>query len=152
MATAEPAAAAAPAPVADNSPFDDSPQTRPWRSALVAPAFIAIAWAVGARVVGASGFFASVAGGLLLLLFVVAIYTDLRWRRIYNWTTYTAVLWAILLQVVSAVVPADASVSFAGHSTSFAGFLGCPPLRAMVAGFVVGFVVLLALFIVLNGG
>jgi len=52
---------------------------------------------------------ATVAGGVLLALLLVCTVTDLLWHKIYNWATYTAFLWAVILNVAADLILAGSS-------------------------------------------
>lgn len=60
---------------------------------------------------------------VLLLLTVVATYTDLRWHKIYNWTTYPGILLGIVLNAGLAVNSGRAVWEGLQHSLS--GFFLC---------------------------
>src|SRR5260370_33746270 len=81
------------------------PRVRTWGFALVLPGLLMIPWLALAREFGAKGIFGTAAGMVLALLLGTAAVTDLCRRRIFNWTTYSAALWALLLSLVGWVVP-----------------------------------------------
>jgi Flp pilus assembly protein protease CpaA len=89
-------------------------------------------------------------GLLLVLLLSSATVTDLLWRRIYNWTTYTALGWVVLLQLL---IPWFKEVE--GAMTGPCGshsLLGMLPWRDSLAGFAVGFAIMFVLYNVFRGG
>ena len=68
---------------------------------------------------------------LLFGLLLVATYTDVRWRKIYNWTTYPGILLAIVLSMTGSFLASSfasepSSVwGVATLSDSLLGFLAC---------------------------
>lgn len=51
-------------------------------------------------------------GAVLVLTLAISSYTDFRWRKILNWTTYPAVLWILGLSLLATLrMPADPVVS-----------------------------------------
>src|SRR5262249_11533535 len=86
-------AGSAPAPEAPVESSLSAPRTRPWRAALLAPLVLAWPWLAVTHDLGVPGVAASVNGLLLALLLGTTTVTDLLWHRIFNWTTYTVVLW-----------------------------------------------------------
>jgi Flp pilus assembly protein protease CpaA len=68
---------------------------------------------------------------LLFGFLVVATYTDVRWRKIYNWTTYSGILSAIALSLICSVfvqATAPDSLNMWGEvapSDSLLGLLSC---------------------------
>lgn len=79
-------------------------------------------------------------GFVLSALLATCTYTDLRWHRIPNWATYTALLWAFGLNVAGAVAgPAGSSwLGAIGPADSFWGATACffalLPLYAICRG------------------
>lgn len=79
-------------------------------------------------------------GFVLSALLVVCTYTDLRWHRIPNWATYTALLWALGLNAAGALAgPAGSSwLGAIGPANSFWGATACffalLPLYAICRG------------------
>src|SRR5262245_16917150 len=136
------------------------PTRRPWRAALLAPLVLAWPWLAVMHDLGVTGVAASVKGLLLALLLGTATVTDLLWHRIFNWTTYTAVLWVGALQVVAVCTP-EAGVPVPSVRTLFGGaadqarvreLLGLPAPEDSVAGLLVAFIVMLVLYSVFHGG
>jgi prepilin peptidase CpaA len=58
----------------------------------------------------------------LVAVLVVAVYTDWRWRRIYNWLTLPALLLGLVLSTVFGGLPA-LGMSLAGAGAAFGVFL-----------------------------
>src|SRR5262245_42371565 len=76
---------------------------RAWRVALLLPLVLGPLWILllGGLPLGTV---ATGAGMLLVLAAGAAAYTDLRWRKIYNWTTYSTFLWAVGLNIAAALI------------------------------------------------
>ncbi len=73
-----------------------------WIASLVGPTLLGAIWlASGLNRSTTLGF----AGAVLAQLLVVSVYTDLRFRKIPNWATYTAFGWALLINLVGHVLP-----------------------------------------------
>ncbi len=93
-----------------------------------------------------------VASSLLLLLLAVASFTDLRWHKIYNWTTYPGMLAALVINLIGTVIIAY------GAEHDWARWIGWipdtpSPLAASFLGWLVcGFVMLLCLVTFQIGG
>jgi Flp pilus assembly protein protease CpaA len=87
------------------------PRVRVWGLALVLPGLVMIPWLALAREFGVKGILGTAAGMVLALLLVTTAVTDLCWRRIFNWATYSAVLWALLLSLVGWGVPEQYEVT-----------------------------------------
>ena len=79
---------------------------------LVAGPVWCLAWsAYGSRIGTLSGF-------ILLSLLITSAITDIRRHRIYNWATYSAFLWALMINIVASAIPSAASAaSSAGVGT-----------------------------------
>src|SRR5262245_2356722 len=89
---------ALPDPVPAAAPERTIPRVLLWRLAWITPPVLALPWLAVARSLPVGPFFASLTGMLFVLLALVTTTTDLRWQRIYNWATYTAVGWMWILQ------------------------------------------------------
>jgi len=74
--------------------------------------------------------------GVLACLLVVCSYTDMRWRLIKNWATYTAVAVAFLINAASLAIPYEFDALGAVGFGSFAGFACC--FAFMMLTFVTG--------------
>lgn len=72
-----------------------------WRVAVVCPLLLGPLWSLALTPVLPGAQLATWSGAILVLLCGVSAYTDLRWHRIYNWATYTAFLWGVLLNVAA---------------------------------------------------
>lgn len=117
-----------------------------WRAALVAPAVLAPAWVAAGRALGVPPPLGTAAGATVALLLLTVVWTDLTARRIPNWTTYTAALWAAVLVALAAVLGDPPG------GTGAEPVFGSPPWDDALGGFIGGFVAMLFLFSVFGGG
>ena len=85
----------------------------------------------------------TVTGLVLSLLLVTATVTDLANRKIYNWTTYTAFVWAILINT-----PIN-QIAFAANTEAQLAAIG---LRQALTGGVVCFALMLVAYALARGG
>src|SRR5262249_60688054 len=101
---------------------------RAWQVALLAPLALGPAWMllVGDLNLGPAG---TLSGLILLLLGGTCACTDLRWRKIFNWATYSAFLWALVLNggatLLQVVAPASPLVAAEGSPLGHVGLTGC---------------------------
>ena len=72
------------------------PTYRPWQAAVLAPVLLALPWLGICRLVGAPPALGTMTTLVLVLVLSTATVTDLLWRRIFNWTTYTALAWGLV--------------------------------------------------------
>lgn len=72
-----------------------------WQVALVLPLLLGPLWAAALTPHWPEAHLATWSGAILLALVAACAYTDTRWHRIYNWATYTAFLWGILLNAAA---------------------------------------------------
>ena len=77
-------------------------RTNCWLLAVLVPLIAAPLWLAIASVVPAP--FLGISRLLLILVVLVSAATDISCRKIYNWTTYSAVLWAIAINVLPASI------------------------------------------------
>src|SRR3954452_16198596 len=120
--------------------FGPVPTHRPWRAAVLAPVLLALPWLVVSRLVGAPETLGTMTGLVLVLVLGTATVTDLLWRRIFNWTTYTALGWGLALHVAGLLPP---------PSTQWLGAL--PPSDALL-GLLTGFGLTFLAFLAFRGG
>ena len=68
-----------------------------------------------------------VSTAIVCCLLVVASYTDIRWRKVYNWTTYSGILAALVLNAGVTFWPGEPNrvLGFVGMAECFQGLLGC---------------------------
>lgn len=120
------------------------PCGRAWMVGAFLPLLLALPWLVLLRGAGEMG---TLRGLLLVLLLGIASVTDLLWRRIYNWTTYTIFGWVVLLQILSIALGGENALA-----SSFVTSLGMLPWRESLMGFVAGFAILFVLYNLFRGG
>lgn len=90
-----------------------------WLAAAIVPLLIAPLWfALPVDFLTPARTFA---GLVLVLLLVCTSFTDLKSRKIYNWASYTAAVWGLLL----CVLPHPFSTGSIGLVQSVSGFLTC---------------------------
>ncbi len=90
-----------------------------WWAAAVSPLVIAPVWfALPQKLLGPLQTFS---GLLLVLLLAGASFSDLSRRKIYNWATYTALLWAVAINIL----PGVQTIGAIGLSSSLSGAAVC---------------------------
>lgn len=114
-----------------------------WWAALVGPALVSPIWIGLNRLVAIDWPepLPTATGAILVLTLSAVIVTDLRSRRIPNWATYTASIWAALLVGLSAIFGESAPPIF-----------GTPSPAEAFGGFLLGFFAMLLLFSIFGGG
>ena len=85
---------------------------------------------------------------LLLVLLSIATVTDIRWRKIFNWTTYSGIVIAFLLSFVASWF----DTAFMRQSTAALVVGDIVPLRDCVAGFVGCGMAMLVCYVMFAGG
>ena len=106
-----------------------------WRIAAISPVLFAPIWlALPQQTFGALRTFS---GLLLVLLLVSSTVTDLSQRKIFNWTTYTACVWALAINALP---------------SSFASTTGAIGLSNSLPGASVCFLVMLFPYMLARGG
>jgi Flp pilus assembly protein protease CpaA len=70
-----------------------------WLVALLLPLVVGPIWCFGWR--GSIGWLGTLAGFVLLATLLASAITDIKYQRIYNWTTYTAFVWALAINIVA---------------------------------------------------
>ena len=93
--------------------------------ALVTPLALAPAWVLLTGRMESP--VSSVSGFVLLLLLVTCSITDLRQRKIYNWATYSAGVWALMINMAPEVFGAQTAKTLGaiGLQQSLLGGIGC---------------------------
>ena len=81
-----------------------------WHAAWLLPALLGPTWAVLLGRMHASTTVASVTGFIMVCLLAATSYTDLRWKRIPNWATYSAVLWALAINAFASLTLGPESI------------------------------------------
>jgi Flp pilus assembly protein protease CpaA len=120
--------------------FGPVPTHRPWRAAVLAPVLLALPWLGICRLTGAPEALGTMTALVLVLVLGTATVTDLLWRRIFNWTTYTALAWGLVLHVAGLLpIPGQE-------------WLGALPLSTAIQGLLMGFGLTLLAFLAFRGG
>ncbi|HEX4412724.1 MAG TPA: A24 family peptidase [Lacipirellulaceae bacterium] len=70
-----------------------------WLIALLAPLVVGPLWCFGWH--QTIGWFGTLAGFVLLTTLIASAITDIKYQRIYNWTTYSAFVWALAINVAA---------------------------------------------------
>lgn len=73
-----------------------------WATALALPLIVGPLWCLAWR--GTIDWPGTLAGFVLLAAILTSAYTDFRWHRIFNWVTYSAFLWAILINITASIL------------------------------------------------
>jgi Flp pilus assembly protein protease CpaA len=128
------------------------PRAWAWRIAAVAPLVLVVPWIGLSRTLGAPADVGTVRILLLALLLLTATVTDLLWRRIFNWTTYTVCAWVVVLQIITLVLRSGGMEENESFSAWLVATLGMLPWRDSLGGFVAGFAILFVLYNVFRGG
>jgi Flp pilus assembly protein protease CpaA len=129
------------------------PRTWGWRGAVILPLLLAAPWLILCRSLGAPAELGTVRGLLLVLLLGTATVTDLLRRRIYNWTTYTAFGWVVVLELLTLVLGGEkAAEGETSVSAAVVSALGMLPWRDSLMGFAAGFSILFVLYNLFRGG
>lgn len=127
-------------------------RTRAWQVAVVLPLLLAAPWRLLCQAAGAPPEVGTPRVLLLVLLLTTATVTDLLWRRIYNWTTYTVFAWVVALELLAVILRSGAIEDNTGFSVRALSLLGMLPWRDSLGGFVAGFAILFVLYSVFRGG
>jgi Flp pilus assembly protein protease CpaA len=127
---------------------------RLWLAAWLTPIALApVAYAIGHSQANLRP--TTLIGLLLLTTVAVSAITDLRWRKIYNWATYPAVLWALVINVAATIIsPSDGLSAFAFEQASPVGpaWLGAVGIWQSLSGALLCFCVLFVAFNLAGGG
>lgn len=124
-----------------------------WNAALLFPLVAGPIWCLASQ--GHGGRFGTFSGIALFATVITAAITDYNRQRIYNWTTYTAFLWAIIINVVASLFASgDGSFSFVIEPASVVGpeFLGGIGIGQCLAGAAVCFCITMFGYDLSGGG
>lgn len=113
-----------------------------WKAALAFPLVIGPVWCLAGQVYG--HFLSTLAGFVLLSALIASAITDARRQRIYNWVTYSAFLWAVLINIAASLVSSsDAVLIRAYQHSEFIGpqMLGGVGIGQCLAGAVLCFII-----------
>jgi Flp pilus assembly protein protease CpaA len=84
-----------------------TPRQTCWAVALALPVVIGPLWCLAWQPVEHR--LATLSGFVLLSVLATSAFTDAREQRIYNWATYSAVLWALLINLAATFLSGDAA-------------------------------------------
>ena len=101
-----------------------------WHAAWLLPALLGPTWAVLLGRMHASTTVASVTGFIMVCLLAATSYTDLRWKRIPNWATYSAVLWALAINAFASLTLGPEAIE---RIRSGLGDCGADPIYTQIA-------------------
>jgi Flp pilus assembly protein protease CpaA len=108
-----------------------------WRCGLLTPAALAVVWLAWTSWAAPSTP-GTLSGCVLVPLLTVCSYTDLRWKIIPNYATYSALFWALGLNTVASVASASFSPALAEKLSTHLGAIGIgPSLLGAVACFAI---------------
>ena len=115
-----------------------------WLHAAAMPLLLAPAWVVIVQQISPASQLGSVAGLIAFMLLATSTYTDHRWKRIPNWATYTALSWALSLNLVGTCISVRGGVATdASNLTLLPQWLGSIGFRESLTGAVGCFAVML---------
>jgi len=122
-----------------------------WIAFAAAPLVLGPVWhAMDDR---SQGWLHSVAGCVLVLLLVVSTLSDLTCRKIPNWATYSAALWAVLINALGSVSSGMSKYAeFSSIGEQASSSLGAIGLRNCLAGAALGFFIMLLMYRLSGGG
>lgn len=127
-----------------------------WVMALTAPLVVGPVWMLLPGGTGAASLVGTFTGMTVALLTVTCTYTDLRFRKVPNWATYSAFLWALIINGTASALgeaPAASAAPAAG-GTLWTWFLfqGTVGLASCLLGAVLCFGVMIFIYEVAGGG
>lgn len=105
-----------------------------WLIALAAPLVIGPVWVALLGRSDPRPFIGTLLGMVAVLLLAVCTVTDLRWRKIPNWATYSAVLWAVGINAAGLVTDSSA-LGALGLAHCIVGTMACFVLMLFVYEF-----------------
>jgi Flp pilus assembly protein protease CpaA len=88
-------------------------------AAATVPLLLAPVWVAFGR--DTPGMFGTIAGMVILLLVLTCAMTDLAERKIFNWATYTAIFWAMGINLTGELVGNRPGLGAVGMTDSLAG-------------------------------
>jgi Flp pilus assembly protein protease CpaA len=120
-------------------------QSNRWYAAFALPLVLGPVWCLAWSPTG--HWLGTLSGLVLLAVLVVCAITDIQGRRIYNWVTYTAFTWAVVINVVASLWHAGGS-EITSHSLSTMTIgpemLGAVGISQLLAGAALCFIITLA--------
>jgi Flp pilus assembly protein protease CpaA len=129
-----------------------TPKTR-WTVALLFPLVVGPLWCLAWH--GHGGRLGTFSGLVLIAALVTSAVTDFNRQRIYNWTTYTAFLWAVVISVVATLTASSGDSlgpTFETARTIGPHWLGGIGIGECLAGAAVCFFVLMFGYDLSGGG
>lgn len=81
-----------------------------WRAALALPLVVGPVWCVAWAATPIDHWLGTLAGMVLLAVLGTCAVTDVRSHKIYNWATYSAFLWAVLINLTTSALSSGESV------------------------------------------
>lgn len=90
-------------------------------------------------------------GVVAAMLVAVAAFTDFKWCRIFNWTTYVAFGWAIAFGA-AAELSGNLPIHHGSTVVPLTQVLGVEGLSEVVKGFALCFAIMFGLFVMFGGG
>jgi prepilin peptidase CpaA len=123
-----------------------------WAVALALPLVVGPVWYLAGQ--WQMGWLGTFSGLVLLAVLLTCAVTDFQQHKIYNWATYSAFLWALVINVVaSSWSPGDDALNQVYHrATVGPEFLGGVGLAQSLAGAALCFVITLAGYHLSGGG
>lgn len=122
-----------------NQRFAMEPRALAWRLMLACPLIVGPVWmAVG----GLFNVPATFAGGILIAMLAAATVTDMRWRLIPNWITYSCFLWALLINSASSLT----------SNTELTSQMGAIGIQASLVGAITIFILTIVFASITGGG
>lgn len=106
-----------------------------WKAALALPLVVGPLWCLAGQY--SSSLLGTLSGLVLLAALCTSALTDVRSHKIYNWVTYSALLWAVLINIVASLLsPGEDTLIRAYHHAAIMGpeFLGGVGLGQCLAG------------------
>jgi prepilin peptidase CpaA len=121
------------------------------------PVALLVPWLLIAQGFGITGFPGTALGMLLFLVDATVTLTDLWWHRIYNWTTYTALVWTVLFNLGAVLLPEGVPFPGWGQSAeaparSLRDAIGSSGLGEMFFGLLVCLGIMFVVFCIFRGG
>jgi Flp pilus assembly protein protease CpaA len=119
---------------------------------------LGLPWLVLLGALGVEGVLGTLTGLVLVLLIAVATITDVLWRKIYNWTTYPATVYSLVLSVTAWLVSDSLSLDWhvlerpSEGSVTLSRLLSFVTPLESLTGLVVGFGIMFLLFAIVQKG
>lgn len=116
------------------TPASMTPQQTRWAAALALPLVAGPAWCLALAPTGHR--FGTLAGLVLLAVLTTSAITDFRWHKIYNWATYSAFLWALVINLAATLLATSESRNLLFEAAPMIGpaALGGIGLKECLAG------------------